>query len=53
MGIMNDFQEQQQFEDTRRGFLKKASLGFGSLALSSLLGPTNALAKAFPRTKDS
>ena len=41
---MNEFQEQKKFEDTRRGFLKKASLGFGSIALSSLLGPTTSMA---------
>ena len=41
---MNEFQNKQLFEETRRGFLKKASLGFGSIALSSLLGPSNSLA---------
>ncbi|WP_289038271.1 DUF1501 domain-containing protein [uncultured Zobellia sp.] len=41
---MRDIHEQKKFEDTRRGFLKKASLGFGSIALSSLLGPTESFA---------
>jgi hypothetical protein len=33
----NDY---KKFGETRRGFLKKASLGFGGIALSSLLGQT-------------
>jgi len=42
---MDDLTKHLKFADTRRGFLKKASLGFGSIALSSMLGPTGAFAK--------
>lgn len=41
---MNDLTRNLKFTDTRRGFLKKASLGFGSIALSSMLGPTSGYA---------
>ncbi|NMH87534.1 DUF1501 domain-containing protein [Flavivirga algicola] len=41
---MDELTRHLKFADTRRGFLKKASLGFGSIALSSMLGPTNAFA---------
>ncbi|GAA4235547.1 DUF1501 domain-containing protein [Postechiella marina] len=41
---MDDLTKHLKFADTRRGFLKKASLGFGSIALSSMLGPTGAFA---------
>lgn len=37
---MDDLTRQLKFAETRRGFLKKASLGFGSIALSSMLGPS-------------
>ncbi|MCM4170561.1 DUF1501 domain-containing protein [Arenibacter sp. TNZ] len=40
---MEDFKKHMEFMDTRRGFLKKSALGFGSIALSSLLGPTSSL----------
>ncbi|TXE06310.1 DUF1501 domain-containing protein [Seonamhaeicola algicola] len=41
---MDDIKKQLQFAETRRGFLKKASLGFGSIALSSMLAPSSAFA---------
>lgn len=41
---MDELSKHLKFADTRRGFLKKASLGFGSIALSSMLGPTGAYA---------
>lgn len=41
---MDDLTRNLKFTDTRRGFLKKASLGFGSIALSSMLGPTSGYA---------
>ncbi len=37
---MDELTKHLKFADTRRGFLKKASLGFGSIALSSMLAPT-------------
>lgn len=40
---MEDFKKHMEFMDTRRGFLKKSALGFGSIALASLLGPTSSL----------
>ncbi len=43
---MDEFLKKQLFQQTRRGFLKKASLGFGSIALSSMLGPTNSFANS-------
>lgn len=39
--------KQLQFSESRRSFLKKTSLGFGSIALSSLMNPTMAQAKKF------
>src|SRR5210317_513385 len=41
---MDDLTRDLKFTETRRGFLKKASLGFGSIALSSMLGPTSGYA---------
>ncbi|MCM4152082.1 DUF1501 domain-containing protein [Arenibacter sp. N53] len=38
---MEDFKKHMEFMETRRGFLKKSALGFGSIALSSLLGPSS------------
>ncbi len=37
---MDDFLKHKKYGTSRRDFLKKSSLGFGSIALSSLLGPT-------------
>ena len=37
---MDDFLKHKIDVTTRRDFLKKSSLGFGSIALSSILGPT-------------
>ena len=37
---MDDFLKHKIEVTTRRDFLKKSSLGFGSIALSSILGPT-------------
>ena len=37
---MDDFSKHKIEATSRRNFLKKSSLGFGSIALSSLLGPT-------------
>ena len=37
---MDDFLKHKKHGTSRRDFLKKSSLGFGSIALSSLLGPT-------------
>ena len=37
---MDDFLKHRQYGTSRRNFLKKSSLGFGSIALSSLLSPT-------------
>ena len=42
---MDELTRKLKFADTRRGFLKKASLGFGSIALSSMLGPASGWAK--------
>lgn len=39
---MDEIKRQLQFAESRRGFLKKASLGFGAVALSSMLAPTSA-----------
>nr|WP_114749429.1 DUF1501 domain-containing protein [Pleomorphovibrio marinus] len=39
-----DEKEYNRFAETRRGFLKKASLGFGSIALASLMGDFDILA---------
>ena len=36
---MDDFSKHKLEATSRRDFLKKSSLGFGSIALSSLLGP--------------
>lgn len=41
---MDDLTKHLKFADTRRGFLKKSSLGFGSIALASMLGPTGVFA---------
>ncbi|WP_394340930.1 DUF1501 domain-containing protein [Pleomorphovibrio marinus] len=41
---MMDEKEYNRFAETRRGFLKKASLGFGSIALASLMGDFDILA---------
>ena len=38
---MEDFKKHMEFMETRRGFLKKSALGFGSIALSSLLQPSS------------
>jgi hypothetical protein len=46
---MEDIFKQKQFQDTRRGFLKKASLGFGSIALSSMMAPTASFANELIR----
>jgi hypothetical protein len=43
---MMDEKEYNRFAETRRGFLKKASLGFGSIALASLMGDFDILAKS-------
>jgi hypothetical protein len=40
---MDEFIKQQIHAQSRRGFLKKTSLGFGAIALSSLLGPSPVL----------
>ena len=37
----------KQFSESRRNFLKKSSLGFGSIALSSLLSPSLGMGKNF------
>jgi hypothetical protein len=37
---MDDFLRHKKYGTSRRDFLKKSSLGFGSIALSSLLSPT-------------
>lgn len=37
--------EFNRFAETRRGFLKKASLGFGSIALASLMGDFDIMAR--------
>jgi len=42
---MEDFSKHKIEATSRRDFLKKSSLGFGSIALSSLLGPTFGLAQ--------
>ena len=41
---MQDPLNHNLFAESRRGFLKKASLGFGSIALASLLGKTGSFA---------
>ena len=41
-----DEKDYNRFAETRRGFLKKASLGFGSIALASLMGDFDILAKS-------
>ncbi|HCO83438.1 MAG TPA: sulfatase, partial [Arenibacter sp.] len=38
---MEDFKKHMEFMETRRGFLKKSALGFGSVALASLMGPSS------------
>ena len=38
----------KQFSESRRNFLRKSSLGFGSIALSSMLSPSLGMAKNFP-----
>jgi hypothetical protein len=43
---MEDFFN-KQFSESRRNFLRKSSLGFGSIALSSLLSPSLGIAKNF------
>jgi hypothetical protein len=35
----------KQFSESRRSFLRKSSLGFGSIALSSMLSPGLGMAK--------
>ena len=35
----------KQFSESRRSFLRKSSLGFGSIALSSMLSPALGMAK--------
>lgn len=37
---MEDFLNNKRFADSRRSFLKKSSLGFGSIALSALINPS-------------
>ena len=37
----------KQFSESRRNFLRKSSLGFGSIALSSMLSPSLGIAKNF------
>lgn len=37
----------KQFSESRRNFLRKSSLGFGSIALSSMLSPSLGMAKNF------
>ncbi|MGY6650068.1 DUF1501 domain-containing protein [Wenyingzhuangia sp. IMCC45574] len=41
-----------QFSESRRNFLKKSSLGFGSIALTSLLNPTLSQAQKFLQNHD-
>ena len=43
---MEDFFN-KQFSESRRNFLRKSSLGFGSIALSSMLSPSLGVAKNF------
>ena len=43
---MEDFFN-KQFSESRRNFLRKSSLGFGSIALSSMLSPSLGIAKNF------
>ena len=43
---MEDFFN-KQFSESRRNFLRKSSLGFGSIALSSILSPSLGVAKNF------
>ena len=43
---MEDFFN-KQFSKSRRNFLRKSSLGFGSIALSSMLSPSLGIAKIF------
>ena len=43
---MEDFFN-KQFSESRRNFLRKSSLGFGSIALSSMLSPSLGMAKNF------
>ena len=43
---MEDFFN-KQFSESRRNFLRKSSLGFGSIALSSMLSPSIGVAKNF------
>ncbi len=50
---MDDFLKKQLFQETRRSFLKKASLGFGSIALSSMLGSTNSFANSLVSSNSS
>jgi hypothetical protein len=45
--IMNPF-EQFQLRETRRTFFRRAAMGVGGVALSSLLNPLNLLAKSSP-----
>jgi len=42
---MRDWQKNRLFAETRRGFLKKTSLGFGAIALNTLLNPSLLTAK--------
>jgi hypothetical protein len=43
---MEDFLNYKRFADSRRSFLKKSSLGFGSIALSTLINPSIASAQS-------
>lgn len=42
---MEDYLKHTRYTESRRGFLKKTSLGFGSIALASLLGKTTSFAE--------
>ncbi|MEM6319978.1 MAG: DUF1501 domain-containing protein [Bacteroidota bacterium] len=42
---MTNLERNKLFANSRRGFLKKTSLGFGAIALGTLLNPTNMVAE--------
>lgn len=42
---MNNFLEKIKYQQTRRDFLKKTTMGFGTIALSNLLNPMDVLSK--------
>lgn len=49
---MDELIKKIQFTEARRGFLKKASLGFGSIALSGLIHPFKSLASNYSNHLD-